>query len=895
MTEEKNFGYLGVSFQQKLIKIIIEDKRYATTIIEVIDPHYFEGASFRFIIQNIKELYEKYNEVPSYDSISYKIKQEDHGDTSSKMHMDTLQGIKEFELCDINYVKDTAMNFCKQQVLKRELKVVQKIIDEGDFDSYRTIEKIIQDALRVGANTNDVRDVFENIREVIRKDARAPIPTGIDGIDDALKGGLGIGEFGMVLAPTGIGKSEPISEPLLTPTGWIKMGEVKVGDKVIGKDGKEQYVLGVYPQGIRPIYKIIFTDQTSVKCDEEHLWSVNTLNMRTAKTRVNGKGVYKPNYGYNIFKTSDMMKDIKKRGRYNYRLPVVEPVEFERKDILIDSYLLGLLLGDGCLPEKGNVSISTKDDELFDNINHLTMHSSFTEYTRQDIKTIKVIRFKMIISRLLSTYGLLGKKSNNKFIPNDYLYNSIDVRISLLQGLMDTDGYISKKGCVQFTTVSEELSKNIRELVLSLGGSARITTKTPAYNYKGEKKVGQLSYNVTISFANNIVPFRLLRKVTSYYKRVKYKEQKFIKSIEYSHNEEAVCIKVSNQDELYVTSDYVLTHNTTILTKFANSAYNCGFKVLQIIFEDNVNSVLRKHYTIWTGLSPDNLPTDTENVVEMLQEIEAGSKGVLKICKLPSDSVTTSELKGLLRKLAIEGFTPDLVIIDYVDCITPERATYGEEWKGEGAIMRHLEAMTNEFHIAIWAATQGNRESITTEVVTSNLMGGSIKKAQIAHVVLSVGKTLEQKENQLATISLLKSRIGKDGLVWQNCHFDNEYLTINTNLVETLLGHERSQEEKNKERAIEVWKAKRLADLQMLSEQLSAPNLQPSPVIKPNTSFDKPMEKLVIPTTITGAKELSKQEKIASNAHKREEKEKIRAQQKELKKEKVLEESLIST
>ena len=542
MSEEKNFGYLNVSFQQKLIKIIIEDKRYATTILDIIDPHYFEGASFRFLVQNIKELYEKYDDVPSYDTISSKIKQEDRGDTSSKMHMDTLQGIKELELTDINYVKDTALNFCKQQVLKRELKVVQKIIDEGDFDSYRTIEKIIQDALRVGANTGDVRDVFENVRDAIQKDSRTPIPTGVDGLDEMLKGGLGMGELGVVLSPTGIGKS-------------------------------------------------------------------------------------------------------------------------------------------------------------------------------------------------------------------------------------------------------------------------------------------------------------------------------------------------------------------TILTKFANSAYNSGFKVLQIVFEDNVNSILRKHYTIWTGLSPDDLPTETENVVEMLKEIENESKGVLKICKLPSDSVTISELKGMLRKLSMEGFKPDLVIVDYVDCISPERATYGEEWKGEGAIMRHLEAMTNEFHVAIWAATQGSRASIDTEVVTTDLMGGSIKKAQIAHVVVSIGKTLEQKENNFATITLLKSRIGKDGVVWQNCHFNNEMLTITTDTKqETMLGHERSEEVKNKERAIEVFKARKLAELQAVTDKLTAVNLQPSSTIKPNILFDKPKEKPVTPTTIIHAKELSKQEKAVANAHKREEKEKIRAKEKELKKEsKILEDSVIPT
>ena len=331
------------------------------------------------------------------------------------------------------------------------------------------------------------------------------------------------------------------------------------------------------------------------------------------------------------------------------------------------------------------------------------------------------------------------------------------------------------------------------------------------------------------------------------------------------------------------------------MTKFANSAYNSGKKVLQIIFEDNVNSILRKHYTIWTEVKPSELPNDTETVVEMLREIEMNATGQLKICKLPSDSVTVAELKAMLRKLALEGFVPDLVLIDYVDCLSPERASYGEEWKGEAAIMRHLEAMTNEFHIAIWAATQGNRESITQEVITSDLMGGSIKKAQIAHVVLSVGKTLEQKENDLATMTLVKSRVGKDGVVWQNCHFNNEMLTINVNnQYETLLGHEVKKEKADKQRAIDVYKTRKLAELQVVTEQLTAENLQPSPLIKPNINFDNPKEKETRVTTITQAKELTKQEKIAANAHKREEKEKERAREKELKKQSKVPETILT-
>jgi hypothetical protein len=314
-----------------------------------------------------------------------------------------------------------------------------------------------------------------------------------------------------------------------------------------------------------------------------------------------------------------------------------------------------------------------------------------------------------------------------------------------------------------------------------------------------------LSYILTISFSNNIVPFKLKHHLLRYEKRTKYNYQKFVKSITYSHDEEAVCIKVSNSDELFVTNDYVLTHNTTILTKIGNTAYNHDFNVLQIFFEDNPGNIKRKHYTIWTGVEPDEQPDYAVEVKEKVLDAQTRSRGKLHLLKLPSDGITVADIKSKIRKMNSDGFKLDLLIIDYVDCITSVKSTGGEEWKGEASIMRSLESMTNEFNIAIWTATQGSRDSISSEVVTSDQMGGSIKKAQIAHVIISIGKTLEQKEHDLGTITLLKSRIGKDGIIFQNCKFDNKMLIIDTESQNTLLGHEEQKTEDRAARAREAF------------------------------------------------------------------------------------------
>ena len=457
MIEEKNFGHLGQAFQLSLLKTIIDDKKFATTIIDVLEPKYFDGPYFKYLMQNIKELHTKFNRIPDYITLQHKIMVENTTtDTTFSIHMETLENINNHVVPDPEFIKDTSLNFCRQQVLKKAIKEVDDIMSQGKFEDYHSIEGIIRAALQVGVNTDEIIDVTCNVREALENDERVPFPLGIEGLDRLLKGGLARGELGVILAPLGVGK-------------------------------------------------------------------------------------------------------------------------------------------------------------------------------------------------------------------------------------------------------------------------------------------------------------------------------------------------------------------TTMMTKIANSAFNTGANVLQIFFEDSLKTIRKKHYTIWTGISPDELKYNIEDLEEIVKEKELSKNG-LKLLKMPSYGTTITDIKSQIRKLKSEGFNVDLLLIDYVDCITSEKSINGgEEWKGEAAIMRQLESMTSEFDMAIWVATQGDRSSISSELVNTDQMGGSIKKAQIGHVIISIGKTLEQKEHKLATMVLLKSRIGDDGIVFQNCGFNNEYLDINTETQNTLLGHEENKEKRNQERIQEVYR-KRLED-----------------------------------------------------------------------------------
>jgi replicative DNA helicase len=206
---------------------------------------------------------------------------------------------------------------------------------------------------------------------------------------------------------------------------------------------------------------------------------------------------------------------------------------------------------------------------------------------------------------------------------------------------------------------------------------------------------------------------------------------------------------------------------------------------------------------LWTGISPDELATKKEEVMKKVIEIKETLPNRLVLKKLPSDTMTMLQIKNQIRKMIAEGNKIDMVLLDYIDCVVPDK-NLGDEWKSEGSVMRGFEAMCHELNLAGWTATQGNRSSISSEVVTTDQMGGSIKKAQVGHVIISVAKTLQQKEMKLATIAITKSRIGSDGVIFENCKFDNELLVIDTESSVTFLGFEENKEVQQKNRVKEL-------------------------------------------------------------------------------------------
>ncbi len=239
---------------------------------------------------------------------------------------------------------------------------------------------------------------------------------------------------------------------------------------------------------------------------------------------------------------------------------------------------------------------------------------------------------------------------------------------------------------------------------------------------------------------------------------------------------------------------------TTYLTKVANQAFLDGKNVLQVFFEDKEKAIQRKHYSLLTNINLLDISNPEYNklVKSRLESFKnlrekSNAKNNLFLQKLPADGVTVTKIKNIIKKLNSQGHKIDLLVLDYVDCISLEKEyanTANDEWANEGRVMRLLETMIEEVGVACWTATQGNRASTSVEVVKTENMGGSLKKAQIAHFIMSIGKTLEQKEANVATISILKNRLGRDGMIFPNCLFDNGTLKIDTDDQVTEKGFE---------------------------------------------------------------------------------------------------------
>lgn len=382
--------------------------------------------------------------------------------------------------------------------------------------------------------------------------------------------GARLKKFYLRSAATGVGKAIPNYTVIPTPDGYKKVGDIRPGDYLFGQDGRPTKVIAIHPQpNQKEIWKVTFADGRVAECCGEHLWEYRYEAHRGHDYRVeNIQTIYERS-----LKLKNGLKNSNNRG-YRFHIKINQPVEYPRKKYYLSPYVMGALLGDGSF-RYNNQNKSLEFSSVDEEIPSLVASSLGTKYyAKKSSEKNYSWTFRhednpthpLWVEELLKDYpDLWNMKSEDKYIPEEYLYGSINQRLCLLQGLMDTDGSIDEKGRTSFTTISPKLRDNFIELCHSLGLCAAYSTDSRDKYTTGE------CYIIHIQAPKNMKTqfFRLERKylIAEQYnkngKKEKYKDHLAIVNIEKTTQlADMTCFTVDNDDHLFLMNDYIVTHNT---------------------------------------------------------------------------------------------------------------------------------------------------------------------------------------------------------------------------------------------------------------------------------------------------------------------------------------------
>lgn len=377
--------------------------------------------------------------------------------------------------------------------------------------------------------------------------------------------GLRPGEFTLVLAPPKTGKAQTLSSKLLKNDGtWTTFGRVRIGDSLASTDGEPSTVTGIFPQGKKDIYKVTFSDGASTVTCSEHLWEVYHKDWHREKTRA--RMPYPT--GNRVLCTNDINEKLELSTFKNrLSIPLISGEFGESRDYFIPPYMLGVIIGDGGITEQVNFTTEDKDivDYIEMNVNANGCYLSQHGITYRVASNKKGHGCNPYLNEL-KELDLMGKKSDKKFIPKEYLLGDLDQRLQLLRGLMDTDGTAEKNNSISYCTVSKQLAEDFVYLVRSVGGVASVTKKERGYKGRNGTYIKcKDAYNIVVRHKSPESLFMLERKQerVDLNSRKKQPRRNFV-SVEWIGEQETVCISVSHPNNLYVTDDFIVTHNTTL-------------------------------------------------------------------------------------------------------------------------------------------------------------------------------------------------------------------------------------------------------------------------------------------------------------------------------------------
>lgn len=353
----------------------------------------------------------------------------------------------------------------------------------------------------------------------------------------------------------GSGKAEYIGNIIHTPSGIKLFGDLKVGDFVFDRFGKPTKVVGIFPQGELDAYEVELTDGRKGVYNDEHLWGIltsrNNISVKSLKQLME-EGISKV--------------DAKGNTHSIHSIPTHSWVMYEEKPVDTDPYVLGTFLANGSLSSE-YLTLSTSDEFIVRKVADILGYTYKKNSEKNYNWSFYSEEGKLVKTSSINFYGNLGKLSHEKFIPEEYLVNSKEVRLNLLKGLMDNDGTIGTKhngGKVSYSTSSRELMKDFTRLVGSLGY---------CYGVSEDKRKENVNYTIIPQVPNSekkhlfTLPRKLDRALAVEHNELRKDFKRVgIKAVRpLGKKLPMMCIKVDNEEELYLSNNFIVTHNTTYI------------------------------------------------------------------------------------------------------------------------------------------------------------------------------------------------------------------------------------------------------------------------------------------------------------------------------------------
>jgi replicative DNA helicase len=578
---------------------------------------------------------------------------------------------------------------------------VQGLVDDAERRIFGLAERRLEgSALPVGRILKNTFEYIERLYE--RKEHVTGVATGFEKLDLETSG-FQPSDFIIIAGRPSMGKAQPLDAQVKTVTGWKRMGDLRVGDELASIDGLRSRVGAIFPQGARQIYRVTFSDGRSTECTADHLWSVHYRSWRGPRTL-----------------TTAQVQMLLQRTRYRHRLWIDTPSgEYGHDDGLpIDPWLLGALLGDGKLSGP-SLDFSTSEREMLDRLLDRAGEDFAARaaggYDWRIVQAAGAYRAGVCgvtsnpLMDGLRRLGLWDVPSQDKFIPDTYLEASRGARLELLSGLMDTDGWVEKWGSARFCSTSERLAQNVVDLVRSLGGWCSIRARRPTYTYGGTTKVGRTAFVCHIQHPDPKSMFHLATKQARALTAPRRRRRPVFLSVQAVRMAEAQCISVTHPSGLYITDDYVVTHNTAFALNIAQHVgVSLRGNVLVLSLEMSAPQLVQRMLCSEAKVDSQSVRTGYLSASDWARLTSAaGRLSEAKIFIDDSPALTVLEARAKARRMKAEHGL-DLLVIDYLQLMRG-RSNMENRQQEISEISRSLKALAKEINIPVVALSQLSR------------------------------------------------------------------------------------------------------------------------------------------------------------------------------------------